>query len=1170
MTIQVVDGDATVDDATEVELTVSGGAASVVLAAQGSGTIQVAVSTEGASSQIITIEAPGLGEGAVGPIALDADLASGDQEDRVLPGSFAVGDQVVVDVVAVSGANGIIGFQVQLVYDPLALSFVDFLPTDLMAAGLPLPREESESVEDLLIRVDDLFGQFRDFENIISPSPPSPARITRNTDILFADESPADVSELKPGVLVAVEGTEIVFPGAPEGERVAEFVSIIGGEQFQIDGLVESVDETEGTITLESRPSEFINSRAFFGDFNGQGISPEEFRDLLESREDVEVVVEFNPFGPGIVRLSLLDPAFPRPIHPEEEIFDRFFVRIEETGDGFSLAFNPLPPFTLGDGIEVFDENGDPVDLGSLPGQLIFMEGELVGDQPIVFYAETFRDLEEVFVEVEIGDFDGEGDENDAVLNVFDIDGNEIDTDIVVFLDFLPPAVVRSGAVARNLGPGLHRVEVEVPSLGLFAEREFAIRARGSSFTVVSTEPEDGAVGVPESGEVRITFSAPVQRSGRFINVEAFLHPGFEGRPLGGLRLEDDGRTVVIPVELQANTSYTLSLVGAFGANDQALTEPLTLTFSTGDELASFGSIEGTLELVEAASKQADPVEILFGEVIAINEDGEFSGESAVDEQGGFQVPGLREGTYKLFAKVETTAGTTSGAYDPDGDNEPDGVDVGPGEAAVLADFTVPLPLVRTEVDLVADDAVTVDFNVANGDDGVTETTVPPGESFEIAVYAKGIVDLLGYEIQVDYDSNAVTLDGVTEDGELESNILKRNGGIAVSLSAPRGDAISFSTVLLGPADSQLGQGDGLLAVLTFLVNDRFSGATDVVVTKVQFSNGVGGVEEVETFTRGTVNVEGLERQITLASSADTISADGVATATLTAALFDLDGLALTDDGLVITFDVVSGDARINGGSALAPSSSNGGASAILTILSEGDVVARATVAGAREATVTVVGSGLPALGEGTVGPMAIDLDTEDGDQGVRVLETVPDDGVVTVDLVAISGASGLAGYQFTLLFDATALEAGTFTPSGLFSGALPLPSEGDGLIRGSVAFLGSTKTTEDAGSIGTVTFTVKEGATLPTRVTLSAGQFAASADDQTRLTIGAGGATVQIGGDASGEPTPDFDGDGTVGFGDFIQFAQAFGASTGAANFDAKFDLVSCPGNRFTYLFYF
>ena len=37
---------------------------------------------------------------------------------------------------------------------------------------------------------------------------------------------------------------------------------------------------------------------------------------------------------------------------------------------------------------------------------------------------------------------------------------------------------------------------------------------------------------------------------------------------------------------------------------------------------------------------------------------------------------------------------------------------------------------------------------------------------------------------------------------------------------------------------------------------------------------------------------------------------------------------------------------------------------------------------------------------------------------------------------------------------------------------------------------------------------------------------------------------------------TPDFDGDGVVGFTDFLMFAQVFGARSGAANFDDKFDL--------------
>ena len=37
---------------------------------------------------------------------------------------------------------------------------------------------------------------------------------------------------------------------------------------------------------------------------------------------------------------------------------------------------------------------------------------------------------------------------------------------------------------------------------------------------------------------------------------------------------------------------------------------------------------------------------------------------------------------------------------------------------------------------------------------------------------------------------------------------------------------------------------------------------------------------------------------------------------------------------------------------------------------------------------------------------------------------------------------------------------------------------------------------------------------------------------------------------------TPDFDGDGTVGFGDFLQFAQQFGLSQGDAGYRARFDL--------------
>ena len=49
---------------------------------------------------------------------------------------------------------------------------------------------------------------------------------------------------------------------------------------------------------------------------------------------------------------------------------------------------------------------------------------------------------------------------------------------------------------------------------------------------------------------------------------------------------------------------------------------------------------------------------------------------------------------------------------------------------------------------------------------------------------------------------------------------------------------------------------------------------------------------------------------------------------------------------------------------------------------------------------------------------------------------------------------------------------------------------------------------------------------------------------------------TLAVFEEGSDAPTPDFDGDGTVDFTDFIQFAQVFGTSSGDAAYDTRFDL--------------
>ena len=213
------------------------------------------------------------------------------------------------------------------------------------------------------------------------------------------------------------------------------------------------------------------------------------------------------------------------------------------------------------------------------------------------------------------------------------------------------------------------------------------IRGRGAGFGVESTIPEDEATGVDEDTELRITFTAPIQKAGNFVNAVAFLRPGSEGKPLQGLRLEDDGFTLVIPVELEPNTSYALAIPSAVSQTDAALNEPVIITFTTGEVLESFGRISGSITLVEALTKQAEGSEILFGEVFVVDVDDDPAGKNVVAEDGTFGISGLPEGEYRLFAKVETTTGTTSGGFDSDGDGEPDAVAVVGGETTDLGAF---------------------------------------------------------------------------------------------------------------------------------------------------------------------------------------------------------------------------------------------------------------------------------------------------------------------------------------------------------------------------------------------------------------------------------------------------------------------------------------------------
>ncbi|MCZ6631801.1 MAG: cohesin domain-containing protein, partial [bacterium] len=679
--------------------------------------------------------------------------------------------------------------------------------------------------------------------------------------------------------------------------------------------------------------------------------------------------------------------------------------------------------------------------------------------------------------------------------------------------------------------------------------------------------PAEGVTEVDVDTPVQITFSAPIQLAGQFVNATVLLRSGTGGGLVKNLTLSADGKTVTLPVQLEAGQSYTLTVVSAVSSTQQALTEPVTVTFSTtGAQLVALGTIRGKIDLaalpVPAAGKQADdPLEILFGEVLAVDATtGEQVGQGVVETDGTFEFR-VPEGTYRLFAKIETNKGPTSGRLDD--------VSVTAEQTTDVETFTVEPPAALTTTttepvsivtDTGADGPVFVDLDSAKENQKLTSKFAAPGDIVEVAVYIEGVKDLLGYEVQMQFDSTAVALLEVLDDGTEEVNLVKVSGGFVVGFVTPRLNTVTQTVAILGPTPDQLGQGNGLLGIFKFLVNERFFGTTEFVATQVLLSGQGGTSDTVQAFARAKIEVEGLSKQVTVSSDRDTLDAEGATQATLTAKLFDLDGIAFsTDDTSSVTFEVIAGSGKVNGGATSTVTVVQGQATATVVAEAEGNLSIQVSSSGARPVVATLAVPAPAALGEGPVGPMALDLDITAGDQEQRQSTTTPKAGdIVDIDLVATSGASGLIGYQATVTFSGTQLEFSSFAATGLFDGALPISTPGEGVIRVSVAFIGATATTSESGSIGKLSFKVKDGFSGATRVSLISGQFATSATSQTKLTIGSGGATVLIG-SADAAPaalTPDFDGDGQVGFPDFLLFAAAFGSETGDTAYSARLDL--------------
>lgn len=971
--------------------------------------------------------------------------------------------------------------------------------------------------------------------------------VTRNTRLLGADDGPAEPSDLVPGTRVRIEGSE-----ATRGRKttlVAETIRILGGRPFRVQGIVNAVDGR--TITLQPRAPEPIDPRARFGDARGRNVDLATFQTLLDGADGLQVLVKLNRFGSGIVGIQIYDPRQKKPIKDDERLIDAVTVSVEETENGLALVFVAPPPIDVPEGTPIRGDQ-DVADIDALVDRRVVVDGEAADGTLTALGILVVRSVDRIDVSVEVGDFDGQGVDNDARIMVLDPDGVEVENTIQVALDRERPVEGMSGDEKLNLRPGKHRVLVRVPDLSLQGEATFVIRDKGPGLQITETFPADGDVSVPLATEIAITFDGPIQRAGNFLNVVAFLRPGPNSGRLRDLELSEDGQTVFVPVELTAETTYTLQVVGAVSDNRQALRRPISITFSTGASVESPGSVSGSVSL-QARTKQVEGVDILSGEVIAVAGDGTQAGRGSVETDGTFEVNGLAAGTYQLFATLETTTGTTSGFFDEGGDGSPDDVTVSTGQA--ISGLTIgvlePVTLVETVVEDVTVSPVTLDLDVAVGDQGLNFVSGEPGGEVEVAVYLTGATDLLGFDLLLEYDPTALTFVEVTEDGDEEENLMKQGGGFALGITSPGSSSINWSVAILGPTDEQLGQGDGLLGVFRFTVNESFFGATDITVAQL-VQEATSGATVIQPFVTAQVDGEGVTGQLAASAGASTISANGGKT-TVSVELQDLDGLTFTEDNETeVTFTVESGTATVDGEASIVKTVSAGAASVELVAQASGTIGVRVTAPGASSVLVEVEA---PGLGEGEVGPIALDTNADPGDQSGRILAGEFSAGdQVTIDIVAISGADAQVGFQATLSYDPAQLAFVDFVGTDLMAAAVPITSEiSEDVIELNAAILGG-QASGDAGSLGTATFEVLEGFTGQTIVELIGGSY----DEP--VEIGFGGALVQIGGSAagpgSGEPTPDFDGDGTVGFGDFIEFASHFGRTSTSPDWDPKFDL--------------
>ncbi|NUQ34189.1 MAG: hypothetical protein HUU29_04535, partial [Planctomycetaceae bacterium] len=283
--------------------------------------------------------------------------------------------------------------------------------------------------------------------------------------------------------------------------------------------------------------------------------------------------------------------------------------------------------------------------------------------------------------------------------------------------------------------------------------------------------------------------------------------------------------------------------------------------------------------------------------------------------------------------------------------------------------------------------SLSFDFDAKSGNGGKVTEQVTAGKSFSVGVYARGVKDLIGYEVVVVYDPEKLALKSVLEQSSAEgANVLKKDGGLGAFIGRVGTGTATLTAAILGPSEKVAPDGDGLLGVLEFEALS-FSGETNLTVQSAVMTDLQGVTDSLASDAKGTMSSVELKIAIGLSGSPSIIAADGKESATITAQILDLNGvLQSADNSTRVSFGTTGGTLARTSATAV-----NGVATTTLTSSTAGTLTVTASASGALDQTTQVIAQTTStSIGTGPSGPIALDLDLTAGDQGKRQSSTTP------------------------------------------------------------------------------------------------------------------------------------------------------------------------------------